>query len=409
MTLSAAIAGSRGRGLLALVAAGATALSGCAVGTTGFSSAVSVDGARVLGQVVTNTGGPTSYWAEYGKTTNYGSETQHQSQSLVNNQRTPVTVTIFGLERSTIYHYRICARDSEGGTCGQDRVVTTQDVVCGQTVTADVKLTGNLACGSDPLGPKASSNGLVVGADGVDINLAGHGIEGGITQGGGGILGIDNTGGFDDLTVRNGGLDGWGTAVSLQGAARNVVRSLSLQGSPYAITVTGGGDNAIRAVSGLGRTTGLIVDHSPGTSVGTSTIYGVLGRAADLLGDGATVSDSTLGSSLDGVNVDGSANRLLRDRVGQVPGFSGPFSGIRVGNGTDNRLIGNEVSHILSVNPDEEGDGIHVNATASATLLRSNQAHDNQGDGIDVRDPSARLADNVANSTATSAYEPFPV
>ena len=48
----------------------------------------------------------------------------------------------------------------------------------------------------------------------MDINLAGHGMFGGIASGGGGPRGIDNTGGYDDLTVRNGTVGGFGFAIS---------------------------------------------------------------------------------------------------------------------------------------------------------------------------------------------------
>jgi len=37
--------------------------------------------------------------------------------------------------------------------------------------------------------------------DGLDIDLAGYGIRGPIFQGGAGVRGIDNSGGYDDVTV----------------------------------------------------------------------------------------------------------------------------------------------------------------------------------------------------------------
>ncbi len=389
---------ARSRGLCLAVLAGCAALvTGCAAGTTGFPDAVSVDAARVNGSLRSSTGGPTSYWAQYGRTTAYGSETAHQSETLVKDTPRSVTLTITGLERNTAYHYRVCARDAEGGGCGQDRLLTTQDVICGQTVTADVRLTGNLDCDTDPLGPVAGPDGLVVGAAGIDINLGGHGIGGGIAQGGG-DTGIDNTAGFDDVTVRNGGVAGWNAAVSIEGGSRNTLSSLSLQANPAGVAITGGSDNTVRGASVSARGVALAVHGSPGTGVHGSTLLSAFGAALDLVGDGATVTDSTLGATFGVASVTGSGNRLLRNRVGPNPGSSGPFSGLRVGGGTGNRLIGNEVSHILSVNGVDEGDGILVTADAANTLLRSNRANDNQGDGIDVRDATARLEGNAANS-----------
>jgi len=379
------------------LAAGAALVTGCAAGTTGFPDAVSVDAARVNGSLLSSTGGATSYWAEYGRTPAYGSETARESENLVKGTSRRVTVTISGLERDTRYHYRICARDSEGGACGEDRVLTTQNVVCGETVTADVKLTGSLDCDLDPLGPTAGPDGLVVGAAGIDIDLGGHAIGGGIAQGAG-DAGIDNTAGFDDVTVRNGGVAGWNIGGAIERGSRNTLSSLSLQANPGGLAITGGSDNTVRGASVSARGVGLAIHGSPGTSVHGSTLLSAFGAALDLVGDEATVTDSTLGATFNVVNVAGSGNRLLRNRVGPNPGSFGPFSGLRVGDGTGNRLIGNEVSHILSVNGVDEGDGIIVTATAGNTLLRSNRAVDNQGDGIDVRDATARLEGNVANS-----------
>ena len=392
----AATAGARRLCLVAL-AAGAALITGCAAGTTGFPDAVSVDAARVNGSLLSSTGGATSYWAQYGKTPAYGSETAHQSETLVAGTARRVTITISGLGRNTGYHYRVCARDAEGGGCGQDRVVTTQNVICGQTVTADVRLTGNLDCDTDPLGPVAGPDGLVVGAAGININLGGHVIGGGVAQGGG-DTGIDNTAGFDEVTVRNGGVAGWNTAVAIDGGSRNTLSSLSLQANPGGLAITGGSDNIVRGASVSARGVALAIHGSPGTSVDGSTLYSAFGAALDLVGDGATVTDSTLGATFSVASVTGSGNRLLRNHVGPNPGSFGPFSGLRVSGGTGNRLIGNEVSHILSVNGVDEGDGILVTADAANTLLRSNRAVDNQGDGIDVRDATARLEGNAANS-----------
>ena len=69
--------------------------------------------------------------------------------------------------------------------------------------------------------------------------------------------------------------------------------------------------------------------------------------------------------------------------------------------GSDNALIGNEafggVTSLMAGGADFEGDGIFVGAFTAGTLLRDNVAHDNAGDGIEVRGAASRLADNVAN------------
>ena len=61
----------------------------------------------------------------------------------------------------------------------------------GDTLTADTKLTGNLS---------GSGSGLIVGADDITIDLNGYSL----TMTGGSGYGIDNTGGYADVTVKNG-------------------------------------------------------------------------------------------------------------------------------------------------------------------------------------------------------------
>jgi hypothetical protein len=72
-----------------------------------------------------------------------------------------------------------------------------QALGCGATVTQDVTLTADLLdCPGD---------GLVVGAAGITVDLNGHTVSGRIISGGDpGQVGIDNSGGHDDVTIRNG-------------------------------------------------------------------------------------------------------------------------------------------------------------------------------------------------------------
>ncbi len=221
----------------------AATTSGCAVGFTGSPSEVWVSGATVSGKVASSVGGTTSYWVEFGPTTAYGSETAHQSVVLEKNTPLGVEAQLLGLERGTAYHYRVCAADSEQdqtrGICGVDRRLVTQSVNCGQTVTTDVRLTGDLDCYQGS-GPKEGPGGLVIGADGVDVNLGGYNIRGEIFVGGGDIRGIDNSGGYDDLVVRNGSLGGWGYGIYIEGASRNAIRGVVAQGSPTGVFISGG-------------------------------------------------------------------------------------------------------------------------------------------------------------------------
>jgi parallel beta-helix repeat protein len=361
---------------------------------------VSVNAARVGGKVASTAGGRTSYWAEFGRTRSYGSETTHQSVTLARGIPQAVAVTIDGLDRAARYHYRLCARDSETGSCGADRVVTTQSVACGETVTADVRLTGDLDCGFDGLGPGTGGTGLVIGANGIDVNLGGHSMSSFVNVGGADVRGIDNSGGHDDVTIRNGGLGLWGHAIHLEGAGRNRVVGVSAQGSPYGVLVDGGEDNELRDDRLSGRVTGLLATGQASLVVAHSTLSGSFGPAMDVEADDAVIAydEVAAGQPIAGpaVRLGGSRNRVFGNRIGGG-GFAGSAIGLRVDSGAGNRLIGNEVFGAGLDPGGGSGDGILVTSLANGTLLRGNFAHDNADDGIDVRSAATRLRDNRAD------------
>ena len=121
--------------VLALVLA--AVCTGCATGTTGSPNALSGTRAAVFGTVATNSGGDVEHWVEYGISTAYGSQTEHRTVALQKNSSQAVLLSIAGLQRSTTYHYRVCARDSQqsgGPGCGEDRQLTTTNVDCGDTI-----------------------------------------------------------------------------------------------------------------------------------------------------------------------------------------------------------------------------------------------------------------------------------
>ena len=75
---------------------------------------------------------------EFGLTSAHGSETSHATVTTQQNVPQSVAVVISGLARSTLYHYRLCARDAQqkgGPGCGTDQQLTTQSAGCGETAT----------------------------------------------------------------------------------------------------------------------------------------------------------------------------------------------------------------------------------------------------------------------------------
>jgi Right handed beta helix region len=365
--------------------------SGCATGVTGDSSAISDNDAVVQGEVISDTGGQVEYWFEYGPTTAYGSESAHRTLAAQPNTLHPVQLTIDGLEPGTEYHYRLCARDSaqQGGPgCGEDRALTTQSVGCGDTVTEDLTLTSSLLCPEMP--------GLVIGADDVTIDLAGHAVNGGIS----GSFGIDNRAGHDDLTVRNGSVLGWNIAIAAHDGLRTRVLNVDTSATNTAIEFDGGQGHLVRNSSAIGRLWGIDSRGSDAVEVAHSSAQGSLGGGMNLSGDGVRVVDNEVifpgGAGVDhqGIRLVGSVARIARNRVG------GWALGSIVMAGSDNALVGNEVFDSVMPSfpdpPDSVGDGIFVSAFSLRTLLRSNHVHDNEGDGIETQDPTSRLGGNTA-------------
>jgi hypothetical protein len=109
----------------------------------------------------------------------------------------------------------------------------------GAVLTEATKLTGDLS---------GSGTGLVVGADGITIDLNGHTL----TQTAGSGFGIDNTGGYDGITIKNGCTEVFEEAVRAEGVEDLTLRDLEIEGAEgpsgttAAIHVLGGEELWIR-------------------------------------------------------------------------------------------------------------------------------------------------------------------
>jgi Right handed beta helix region len=88
-------------------------------------------------------------------------------------------------------------------------------VSCGDTITKDTKLD------SDLIG--CPGNGLVIGADDITLDLNGHTLkaDGSFARD---TAGIDNTSGYDRVTIERGVIELFEYGILMQGADRNVLR-----------------------------------------------------------------------------------------------------------------------------------------------------------------------------------------
>jgi hypothetical protein len=379
------------RAVIAMVVLAGVACSGCAIGLTGDPMSVSGTEARLFGQVISNVGGPVEYWFQYGPTTAYESESTHHTSSFTQaNQPQPVVADLPGLQRSTTYHYRLCARDSEqkgGPGCGEDRTFATTNLGCGDVITQDFTLSGSTTCVS-------SDVGLVIGADGVDVNLNGHALSGPAgrlpseTSG----IGVDNSAGHDDVTIRNGGVLRWDNAAWLNGASFNVIRNVDMRGGNLSVRIDGGESNTIRSSDMTGAfEPGLRSSGSDALVVADSS-----GFQWSVSGDGARLVRNLIGAGAaftPCLVVSGNGNRVADNHIA---GCSG--GGLVIGSGANSEVIDNMVLGVGTGTGLGNPDGILVQAFTAGTLLQGNRVEGHDDDGIDVRASKTRLLDNRADS-----------
>jgi trimeric autotransporter adhesin len=93
--------------------------------TTSTGSATAVTGKMaVLGGTVNPGGGPTTFFFQYGATSNYGAQTPTRNAGS-GAADVSVFAKLFGLSAGTIYHFRIVATNSSGTVDGNDQTFTT--------------------------------------------------------------------------------------------------------------------------------------------------------------------------------------------------------------------------------------------------------------------------------------------
>ena len=376
-----------------LLAAGVVTLvgSGCATGITGPVASVGPTSANVTGQIATTeSGGNIEAWVEYGPTNAYEFETERHTHDLdpghhVDSEADQIT----GLERSTTYHYRVCASDStqQGGPgCGEDRQFKTQPVACGETVTADIKLTGDLSgCG----GPHA----LEIGADGVEINLGGYTLSGSVSPRGDSAPGIVNRG-HDDVTVRNGTLGGFSNAFSATDATRNRLRNLAVTGLGAGASFSGGADNEVRHSVVAGALAGGVrAIGSPRFVLADSEVAGIFFEAGALVeSDDARIVRNRFAPALDfedrlpALKLTGSRAHIADNRV------NGHWRNGFILAGANNVAVDNSIADVF-------GDGIFVSPFSTGVVLRRNLVDNASDDGIEVQANATRLeANNAINN-----------
>jgi parallel beta-helix repeat protein len=329
-------------------------------------------------------------------------------------------------------------------------------VGCGDTITADTRLDGDLV--------NCPNNGIVIGADGVTLNLNGHTIDGdgrpfaacprrkfcdigvvsvghdGVTVVGGSMREFD-VGAFVGNARRSRLLDisssrNHSAGLGFFDVARSLVRHSSGSGS-----TSGGGVGMFLIRSNHNR----ILDNSFGRN-GDLGIH-VLESTANLI-MGNLISRNKIGLFMEKANrnqvrrnrsvrdgvygiyvAPGNQNVIARNQVFSTRDEEGIGIGISIDGGDHNVIARNSVrdteSDAISVGLIRVGfgpvvvgtlvrrnqirgagdDGVHVNRTTRHTLLKRNHAFGAKDDGLDANSSTTKLTLNEASRNGDLGIE----
>jgi parallel beta-helix repeat protein len=296
---------------------------------------------------------------------------------------------------------------------------SAQPLGCGAVVTEDTTLTADLLdCPGD---------GLVVGAGGITIDLNGHTISGQIISGGRpDQVGIDNSGGHDDVTVRNGVVRAFaGGGVHLVRADRNLVQDLTMDFfGDFGILLEGGGSanrftgNTLESNSTVG-----IAIFGAATPSRDNRITGNVANDADTANialrfgaiTGTVIEDNTAnsGDSVDDWGAAITVGSRYTSREGDIRGtvvrrnsmdfnFSG---GVFVGDAARDTLVERNLVDNSFGLPAIESDGVR-------TLIRRNTIRSsyfvgstNFGIQVDARAQDNRVESNTIDRAASFSIE----
>jgi hypothetical protein len=110
-------------------------VSSCAVGVRQPATEITDTSAVLNGKVLSTTGGPGSWYIEYGPTAARTEKTPTRTIDFVANESEPVSEPVDGLEPGAIYHFAVCAEDSDNPGdpfCSPDATFSTGDSVVGE-------------------------------------------------------------------------------------------------------------------------------------------------------------------------------------------------------------------------------------------------------------------------------------
>jgi len=232
-------------------------------------------------------------------------------------------------------------------------------IQCGQTVTQDVRLDSDLV--------NCAGNGIVIGADGITVDLSGHVVDGTLF-GLGNDSGINNDGGYDGVTVKNGTVQEFQFGVLMTESDRSTVSRL---------TVSDSLSNGIIFI----RSNGCLIEKSTGARNAGGSINLLQSQGCSVEKNNLT---ETFADRSSGILLFQSNNNLVSKNSA-----TGAFrAGVELGTADFNVVDKNDVFG--------NTDGLVV-FDSNGTQVTHNNADRNFDDGIDIENASTFVAQNSAS------------
>jgi len=182
-------------------------------------------------------------------------------------------------------------------------VPLSSSLSCGQVIKQSVKLTANLDCKTD---------GLIVGADGITIDLNGFTLTGpGDKSSKVGVMFADN----DDVTVQGPGtIENFQAGALFSGGEDNKISKVTFMNNEIAIFETGAKNTAIEDNSIFDNSIGVAAHSSSGSTLSTN-LFKTNDLAGVTLVNSANneLSANTIQGSVNGIFLDGQSTKNIID------------------------------------------------------------------------------------------------
>jgi parallel beta-helix repeat protein len=303
---------------------------------------------------------------------------------------------------------------------GAGGVSTLAHVTCGQVISVDTTLDADLVC--------SNTDGIVIGADGITLDLNGHSII--QTEPESFTAGVAITG-HEGVTVQNGAIGLFRDGVFVNGGRTNTIRGLLLKSNGFGVRLAGSRLNVVtdNTVFGTGGT-GILLSGADSNRITlnrlrTAAIFlsSLLGEASD---NNLVKRNLVVGA---GISVFGVSNTIRGNTVVRAPGTGiGAFVGSSSA-ADRTQIVGNAVT-AAGVLVETIGTGILIEAddvvvtgntvtaaslsgilvtdSAAGTVLTGNTAESNGEHGIRVRSADATLTGNHGNFNVLHGIDAEP-